>query len=147
MLQNESFLGYFPLSVQENLMFVYIDIINVFQTLTCIKLKFVSETINYNKVDPVIQWAQISITVTTIKFTFSFIKKLRIPRSLVWSTSLIKYKQPIVKELWQVLKTIHIRRLFKLNLVLDPNSEQLCEHGAWSSSKITYAELLLSQSN
>jgi len=35
--------------------------------------------------------------VATIKFTFSFIKKLRIPRSLVWSAYLIKYKQSIAK--------------------------------------------------
>jgi len=39
------------------------------------------ETINYNKVDPVIQWAHIFVTVATIIFTFSFLKKLRIPKS------------------------------------------------------------------
>ena len=33
------------------------------------------ETINYNKVDPVIKWAQIFIMVATIKFIVSFIKK------------------------------------------------------------------------
>jgi len=32
------------------------------------------ETINYNEVNPVIKWAQIFITVATIKLTFSFIK-------------------------------------------------------------------------
>ena len=52
--RNESFLDYFPLSVQENLIFVYNDIVNVVLDLNCIKLKFVLETINYNKVDPVI---------------------------------------------------------------------------------------------
>jgi len=33
------------------------------------------ETIEYNKVDPVIEWTQLFIMVATIKFTFSFIKK------------------------------------------------------------------------
>ena len=56
-----------------------------------------SETINYNKVDPVIYWAQIFIAVAPIKFNFFFIKKLIIPRSLVWSTYFIKYQQSIVK--------------------------------------------------
>jgi len=36
-------------------------------------------------------------TVATIKYTFSFIKKTRIPRSLVWSTYFIGYQQSIVK--------------------------------------------------
>ena len=48
------------------------------------------ETINYSKVNPVIYWAQVFITATTIKITFSFIKKLRILRSLVWSIYFIK---------------------------------------------------------
>jgi len=39
------------------------------------------ETINCNKFDPVIKWDP---NFATIVFTFSFIKKLRIP-SLVWS--------------------------------------------------------------
>jgi len=42
------------LSIQENLIFVYIDMVNFALDLKCIKLKFVLETINYNKVDPVI---------------------------------------------------------------------------------------------
>jgi len=33
------------------------------------------ETINFNKVDPVIKLAQLFTTVATIKFIFSFIKK------------------------------------------------------------------------
>jgi len=37
------------------------------------------ETINYNKVNSVIKWAHIFITFATMKFTFSFIKKPRIP--------------------------------------------------------------------
>jgi len=51
------------------------------------------ETINYNKVDPVIKWAQIFTAVATIKFTFFSIKKhMDIKR-----TYLIKYQQSIVK--------------------------------------------------
>ena len=46
-------------------------------------IKYILETIKYNTVDPVIEWAQIFITVATIKFALSFIKKLRTPRSLV----------------------------------------------------------------
>jgi len=67
--QNEQLLDHFPLSVQENLICVYIDMVNVVQDLKCIILKNMLETINYIKVDPVI-----FITVATIKFTFSFIK-------------------------------------------------------------------------
>jgi len=52
--QKELFLDYFPLSIQENLMCVYIDMVNVVLDLKCINIKFVFETINYNKVDPVI---------------------------------------------------------------------------------------------
>ena len=37
------------------------------------------ETFNNTKDDRVDKWAQIFIMVATIKFTFSFIKKLRIP--------------------------------------------------------------------
>ena len=85
----------FPLSVQENLIFVYIDMVNVVLDLNRIRLKYMLETIKYNKVD--FLWAQLFITVATIKFTFSFIKKLRIPITLVWSTYLIKYQQSIVK--------------------------------------------------
>jgi len=45
--QNELFQDYFPLSVQENLICVYIDMINVLLDLKCIRLKFVLEIINY----------------------------------------------------------------------------------------------------
>ena len=76
------------------------------------------ETIRYNKVDPVIQWAQTFITVPTIKFTFSFIKKLRISGSLVWRTYFIKHQQSIVKYLWQVSKKVHSKRIFTLSLIL-----------------------------
>ena len=51
--QNEYFLGYFPLFVQENLIFASIDIVNVVSDLKWIRLKYMLETINYNKVDPV----------------------------------------------------------------------------------------------
>ena len=51
--QNEYFLGYFPLFVQENLIFASIDIVNVVLDPKCIRLKHMLETINYNKVDPV----------------------------------------------------------------------------------------------
>jgi len=34
-----------------------------------------------------------------LNFTFSFIKKLRIPKSLVWSKCVIEYQQSIVKVL------------------------------------------------
>jgi len=47
------FLDYFQLSVQENFIFVYIDMTNVLD-LKCILLKYILETINYNKVNPVI---------------------------------------------------------------------------------------------
>ena len=73
--QNEYFLDYFSLFVRENLIYVSIDMVNVVLDLKCIRLKYMLETINYNKVDPVIKWAQIFITVSTIRFTFSFIKK------------------------------------------------------------------------
>ena len=43
--QNEYFLDYFPLSVQENFMFVSIDV-NVVLDLKCIRLKYMLETIN-----------------------------------------------------------------------------------------------------
>ena len=52
--QNEYFLDYFSLFVRENLIFVYIDMVNVVLDLKCIRLKYMLETINYNKVDPVI---------------------------------------------------------------------------------------------
>jgi len=52
--QNEQFLDYFLLSVQENFNVVYIDMVNVVLDLKCIQLKYMLETINYNKVDPVI---------------------------------------------------------------------------------------------
>jgi len=48
--------------------------VNVVLDLNCIRLKYMLDKINYNKVDPVIKWAQIFIMVATIKFTFSFIK-------------------------------------------------------------------------
>ena len=63
--------------------------VNVVLDLKCIILKYMLETVNYNKVNPVILWAQFFITVATIKSTFSFIKKLRIPRSLVWGVYFI----------------------------------------------------------
>jgi len=52
--QNEWFLDHFPLHVQENLSCVYIGMVNVVLDLKCIRLKYMLETINYNKVDPVI---------------------------------------------------------------------------------------------
>jgi len=52
--QNEYFLDHFPLSVQENLMFVSIGMVNVVLDLNCIILKNMLETIYYNKVNPVI---------------------------------------------------------------------------------------------
>ena len=36
------------------MIFVYIDMVNVVLDLECIRLKYMLETINYNKVDPVI---------------------------------------------------------------------------------------------
>ena len=66
--------------------------VNVVLDLKCVRLKYMLETINYNKVDPVIKCAQIFLAVAAIKFTFSFIKKLRISRSLVnKKTYFIKY--------------------------------------------------------
>jgi len=35
-------------------MLLYIDIVNIVLDLKCIKLKYMLETINYNKVNPVI---------------------------------------------------------------------------------------------
>ena len=52
--QNEYFLDYFSLSVQENLISVYIDMVNVVLDLKYIRLKYMLETINNKKVDPVI---------------------------------------------------------------------------------------------
>ena len=43
----------FSLSVQENLIFEYIDMVNVVLDLKCIRLKYMLETINY-KANPVI---------------------------------------------------------------------------------------------
>ena len=48
--QNEYFLDYFTFSVQENLIYVSIDIVNVVLDIKCIRLKYMLETINYNKV-------------------------------------------------------------------------------------------------
>jgi len=48
--------------------------VNVVLDLQCIILTYMLETINYNKDDPVIVWAQIFKMITTINFTFSFIK-------------------------------------------------------------------------
>jgi len=62
--QNEYFLDYFKLSVQENLIYVSIDMVNVVLDIKCIRLKY--------------------MLVANLKFTFSFIKKLRIPRCLIW---------------------------------------------------------------
>jgi len=52
--QNEKFLDCFPLSVQENLILLSIDMVNVILDIKCIRLKYIWETINYNKVSPVI---------------------------------------------------------------------------------------------
>ena len=52
--QMNNYYYYFPLSVQGNLFFVYIDIVNVVLDLKWIILKYMLETIKYNKVDPVI---------------------------------------------------------------------------------------------
>jgi len=52
--QNEYFLDYFSLFVRENLIYVSIDMVNVVLDLKCIRLKYMLETINYKKVDPVI---------------------------------------------------------------------------------------------
>jgi len=54
----------------------YTDMVNVVLDLKLIRLKYMVETINYNKVDPVNKWARIFIAVATIKNTFSFIKSL-----------------------------------------------------------------------
>ena len=106
--QNELFLDYFPISVQNNLIFVYIDMVNVVLDLKWIRLKYMLETIKYNKVGPVIWWAHIFITVATIKFTFSFIKKLTIPRSLVWSTKLSRIRLKLkILLLWTFFKTYY----------------------------------------
>ena len=56
-------------------MYEYIDMVNVVLNIKCIILKYMLETNSYNKVDPVIYWAHFFITVSTIKITFSFIKK------------------------------------------------------------------------
>jgi len=42
------------LSVQVNLISVYIDMVAVVLDLKCIRLKYMLETINQNKVDPVV---------------------------------------------------------------------------------------------
>ena len=52
--QNEQLLDYFPLSVQQNLIVVSIDMVNVVLDLKCIRLKLMLETVNNNKVDPVV---------------------------------------------------------------------------------------------
>ena len=51
--QMNNYYYYFPLSVQGNLIVVNIDIVNVVLDLKWI-LKYMLETIKYNKVDPVI---------------------------------------------------------------------------------------------
>jgi len=48
--QNEYFLDYFKLSVQENLIYVSIDMVNVVLDIKCIRLKYMLETINYKKI-------------------------------------------------------------------------------------------------
>ena len=52
--QNEEFLDYFPLSVQENITSVYIYRVNGVLDLKCRILKHMFETVKYNTVDPVI---------------------------------------------------------------------------------------------
>ena len=52
--QNEQLLDYFPLSVQQNLIVVSIDMVNVVLDLKCIRLKYMLETVNNKKVDPVV---------------------------------------------------------------------------------------------
>jgi len=83
---------------------VYIDMVNGELDLKCRILKYMLETIKYNTVDPVIKWAHFFITFTTIKFTLSFIKKLRNSRSFVWRTYLIKYQQLKVKKKTSIVK-------------------------------------------
>ena len=116
--KNEYLLEQFPLSVQENMIYVYMDMGNGILDLKRRRLKYMLETIKYSTVDTVIQWAHILITVATIKLTLSFIKKLRIPRSLVRRTYLIKYQQPKVEYLQQVLKKVDSKIMFKLSPIL-----------------------------
>ena len=52
--QNEYFLDFCTLSVQENLSFVYIDMVNVVLDLKYIIIKYMLETINYSNVGAVI---------------------------------------------------------------------------------------------
>ena len=52
--QNEYFLDHFPLSVQEKIICVYIDMVNGVLGLKCIIIKYMLEAIKYNNVDPVI---------------------------------------------------------------------------------------------
>ena len=52
--RNEWFLDYFSLSVQENLICVYIDMDIIVLDLKCIRLIYMFETINYNICDPAI---------------------------------------------------------------------------------------------
>ena len=51
-VSNEWYLDYFPLSVQENFIFVYIVMVNVFLDLKWLRLKYMLGTNIYNKVDP-----------------------------------------------------------------------------------------------
>jgi len=57
--QYELFLDYFPLSVQENLILYKLTWLMLFLDLKSIRLKYMLETMNYNKVDPVIEGAQL----------------------------------------------------------------------------------------
>jgi len=56
---------------------VYIDMVNVVLYLIYIRFKYMLETNKYNQVDLDILWAQIFLMVSTIKFTFSSIKKAK----------------------------------------------------------------------
>jgi len=52
------------------------------------------------------------------KILFFYKKKLRIPRSFVWSTYFIKYKQSIVKLFLEVLIKVANKIIFNLSLIL-----------------------------
>ena len=53
--KNEYLFDHFPLSVQEKIICVYIDMVNGVLGLKCIRIKhMLQETVKYNKIDPVI---------------------------------------------------------------------------------------------
>jgi len=84
------------LSVQENLIYVSIDMVNVVLDIKCIRLKYILETINYNKVHLLCSGLNFSQR-RNYKINLFFHKKTLEFREVLFITGFIKYQHSIVK--------------------------------------------------